>query len=74
MISGLQAGIRSKAGFILDWDLVKEEQNGKVKKVNSHKEIGQLEGEKRGKRKRKKVPQQPFKAHVNSVLEIRNQR
>ena len=52
----------------------KEEQNGKVKKVNSHKEIGQLEGEKRGKRKRKKVPQQPFKAHVNSVLETRNQR
>lgn len=70
MFSGLQAGIRSKAGFILDWDLVKEEQNGKVKNVN--KEIGQLEGEKRGKRKRKKVPQQPFKANVNSVLETRN--
>ena len=42
VFSGLQAGIRSKAGFILDWDLAKEEQREKVKKLNSHKEIGQL--------------------------------
>ena len=37
LFSGLQAGIRLKAGFILDWDLVKEEQREKVKKLNSHK-------------------------------------